>query len=375
MNERKNSVLIVDDERSNILTLTTFLESDYEIYVALNGLEAIETAEEFLPDVILLDILMPEMDGYDTIKKLKESEKTKFIPVIFITGLSTIENEQKGLSMGAADYITKPFTAGIVKLRIKNQIKMFEQMRKLIENEVTENNNRIKTDFLSRMSHEMLTPMNSIIGMTQLIDITDDMNEVRTYNKKISTESNRLLRQIHDLLDISGKNEEAFKLNNVPFSFKSMFKIALKNASPGSFHKKQSIDFDVVTLIPLNFIGDEERLAQVITNLLINAIKFTPEQGEIKVIGKIKNESAEMVTIQIDIIDNGIGISKEEQENIFNFFEQVDKSTTRTHGGMGMGLFVAKSIIEMMDGSIWVESEPGKGSKFSFTCTLKRGED
>jgi len=372
-NEKKNSVLIVDDERANIIALTSFLESDYEIYVTLDGFEAIEAAEDFLPDVILLDILMPEMDGYDTIEKLKSSNKTQHIPVIFITGLTTSENERKGLELGAADYITKPFSAEIVKLRVDNQIKIHEQMRLLVESEIAENNARVQTDFLSRMSHEMLTPMNSIIGMSQLIDMTIDLNEAKRFNKEIAAESQRLLGQIHDLLDVSGKRVDAFKLAKLPFSFKSMFKIALKVVSPVSNKKKQTLDFEVVPLVPLNFIGDEERLAQVITNLLLNAIKFTPDQGEIKLSGHLLEEDKETVTIQIDITDNGIGIAKEEQEAIFQLFEQVDKTVTRVYGGAGLGLPVAKRIVELMDGKIWVESELGKGSKFSFTCKLRKG--
>jgi len=373
VDEKKNSVLIVDDERANIIALTSFLESDYEIYVSLDGAEAIEAAEEFLPDVILLDILMPEMDGYDTIAKLKSSDKTQHIPVIFITGLTTSENERKGLALGAADYIAKPFSADIVKLRVDNQIKIHEQMRLLIESEIAENNTRIQTDFLSRMSHEMLTPMNSIIGMSQLIDMTGDLSEAKRFNKEIKVESQRLLGQIHDLLDVSGKRVDAFKLAKLPFSFKSMFKIALKVVSPVSNKKKQTLDFEVVPLVPLNFVGDEERLAQVITNLLLNAIKFTPDHGEIKLCGYILEEDLETVTIQIDIIDNGIGIAKAEQEAIFHLFEQVDKTVTRVYGGAGLGLPVAKRIVELMDGKIWVESELGKGSKFSFTCKLKKG--
>jgi len=126
---KKNTVLIVDDEHSNIMALTHILSSDYEIYAEKDGKGAIETAEELLPDIILLDILMPEMDGYEVISVLKNSEKTKDIPVIFITGLKDSDDERKGLASGAADYITKPFSPAIVGLRVNNQIKMLNQLR------------------------------------------------------------------------------------------------------------------------------------------------------------------------------------------------------------------------------------------------------
>ena len=126
---KKNSVLIVDDENSNIMALTHILSADYIVYAAKNGQKAIEAAEKYLPDVILLDIIMPEMDGYDVITVLKENEKTLDIPVIFITGLSNVNDEEKGLVLGAADYISKPFSPAIVKLRVRNQIKMLNQLR------------------------------------------------------------------------------------------------------------------------------------------------------------------------------------------------------------------------------------------------------
>jgi len=126
---KKNSVLIVDDENSNIIALTYILSPEYTVYAVKNGQSAIKAAEKHLPDVVLLDIIMPEMDGYAVLAALKDSEKTQHIPVIFITGLSNVDNEEKGLSLGASDYISKPFSSAIVKLRIQNQIKIINQMR------------------------------------------------------------------------------------------------------------------------------------------------------------------------------------------------------------------------------------------------------
>ena len=129
---KKNSVLVVDDENSNIMALTHILSSEYTVYAAKNGQNGIKAAETYLPNIILLDIIMPEMDGYAVIAALKSFEKTKNIPVIFITGLSNVDDEEKGLAFGAADYIAKPFSPAIVKLRVRNQIKMLGQLR-LIE--------------------------------------------------------------------------------------------------------------------------------------------------------------------------------------------------------------------------------------------------
>jgi len=127
--QNKNSVLIVDDEKSNIIALTNILNTEYSVHAVRDSRETVEVAEEDMPDVILLDVLMPEMDGYAVITALKKSEKAQDIPVIFITGLDSIDSEEKGLALGAADYITRPFSPAIVKLRIRNQIKMLNQLR------------------------------------------------------------------------------------------------------------------------------------------------------------------------------------------------------------------------------------------------------
>lgn len=125
----KNSILIVDDEKVNVLALTRMLKKDYVIYVATSGKAALELAEKHVPCVILLDILMPEMDGYEVISQLKERETTKHIPVIFITGLSNVGNEEKGLALGAVDYIIKPFSDAIVRLRVQNQMNIVNMLR------------------------------------------------------------------------------------------------------------------------------------------------------------------------------------------------------------------------------------------------------
>ena len=149
-NRTKNSVLIVDDESTNIIALTNILSNDYTVYASSEGEDAIEVAEKYLPDIILLDVLMPEMDGYLVIAALKRSEKTRSIPVIFITGLDNTLAEEKGLALGAADYIPKPFSSGIVRLRVQNQLKIVNHTRLLDE--------RLNQQALmTRIAHNFLT--------------------------------------------------------------------------------------------------------------------------------------------------------------------------------------------------------------------------
>ena len=371
-----NSVLIVDDVNANIIALTDILKSEYTIYAAKNGQKAIELAEEFLPDVILLDIIMPEMDGYAVIKTLKSSDKTLNIPVIFITGLDKDGNEEKGLELGAADYITKPFSPLVVKLRVRYQIEMINQMRKNIEKERAEKNSRAQIDFLMRMSHEMLTPLNAVMGFTEVLKMQilgkpDISAEVKMYFDEIDYASRYLLKLIHDLLDVSGKKEGAFMLADDVFSFRDVFQNVIKENSHDAAKKQQALTFEIDPSIPPWFYGDKERLMQVITNLLTNAVKFTPEHGAVQVSAKVIHEDDGAAILRTEVIDNGVGISKERQNKIFSLFEQGEGSTVRERGGIGLGLPISKRIAEMMGGEILVESEPGKGAKFTFTCKMR----
>jgi PleD family two-component response regulator len=199
---KKNSVLIIDDDNANIMALTNILHPEYTVYGAKNGEDGIKASEKYLPDVILLDIMMPEMDGYTVLKSLKSSEATRDIPIIFITALSYDVNEEKGLALGAADYIAKPFTAGIVKLRVQNQIKIINQMRLIIEKEIAEKSSRAKLEFLSKMSHDMLTPMNAIMGFTEIAKTEGISEETEECLKEIEKASNELLELLKNLLGI-----------------------------------------------------------------------------------------------------------------------------------------------------------------------------
>ncbi|MDR0455030.1 MAG: PAS domain-containing protein [Deferribacteraceae bacterium] len=231
--------------------------------------------------------------------------------------------------------------------------------------------NRAKSDFLSRMSHEMLTPMNAIIGIMQLFKHQSGTENIKEYIDKIDISSRYLLRLINDLLDMSGMEDGTFSLTKSVFSFNKMFRDVLKEVGYLAIERRQNLLYDLDTAIPSSLLGDSKRLAQVIINLLTNAIKFTPEQGTINFSASLLGKDNEMAIIRVDVKDNGIGISEEEQNKLFSTFEQMDGGLTRKYGGTGHGLAFSKKIIELMGGKIWVFSENNKGSTFSFTCKIK----
>ena len=232
-----------------------------------------------------------------------------------------------------------------------------------------------KSNFLANMSHEIRTPMNAIIGMTSIGKSSSDMERKDYCFMKIESASNHLLGIINDILDMSKIEANKFELSLTEFSFEKMLKRVVNVVSFRMEEKKQRFKVYIDSRIPPILMGDDQRLAQVIANLLGNAIKFTPDGGAISLNTYFLGEENGVCTIQFEVIDSGIGISLKNQNSLFESFQQAESNTARKFGGTGLGLAISKNIVEMMGGKIWVESEPGKQTKFAFTVLLKKDED
>ncbi|GHS88452.1 hypothetical protein AGMMS49957_10000 [Synergistales bacterium] len=239
--------------------------------------------------------------------------------------------------------------------------------------ERAERANVAKSSFLSNMSHEMRTPMNAVIGMTTIGKSAPDIEKKDYCFEKIQDASAHLLGVINDVLDMSKIEANKFELSPVEFSFEKML---AKVVTVNSFRIDEKHLELIVTVdknIPRTLICDDQRLTQVITNLISNAVKFTPEYGVIRLGARFLKEAGGLCSLQIEVKDTGIGISEEQKTRLFSSFEQADSSTSRKFGGTGLGLAISKSIVEMMGGEIWIESELGKGSTFAFVIQAKRG--
>ena len=226
-----------------------------------------------------------------------------------------------------------------------------------------------KSSFLSNMSHEIRTPMNAIIGMTSIGKREETLEQKDVAFGKIESASTHLLGVINDILDISKIESGKMELSIVEFDFIKMLDRVNNVIAQKIEEKHQQFTMQIDPDIPNMLYGDDQRLAQVIANILSNATKFTHEHGQITLSAKLLNLSEDECNIQIFVKDTGIGMTKQEQSKLFNIFQQAQAGTSRKFGGSGLGLSISKRIIELMGGDIWVESEPDKGSCFYFTVS------
>ena len=402
MAHEKPRVLIVDDEPTNVKLLMTNLNSDYKISIAINGQEALKLAALKHPDLILLDVMMPEMDGYTVCQKLKSEPKTRDTPVIFITAKSEAEDESMGFGAGAVDYITKPFNVGIVKQRVKNHLELKRHRDRLeelvrertaqLENakevaeagrEAAEAGNRAKSEFIANMRHELMTPMNAIIAFTELA-LSDDLTaKLRGSLGKVKRAAYALTSIMNDILDFSKIEAGRLTLKISKFYLHDLFDRLRLMFSKQAAAKGIKLVLSIPQTFDGALLGDVQRLEQVLINLIHNAIKFT-ERGTIVLKSTLEdgatlegglvqpdNMRTDRVTLAFSVRDTGIGMDPQQLPKLFELFVQADGSSTRRYGGTGLGLAICKRLVKIMGGRMWAESVLGKGSAFHFTVPLE----
>ncbi|MCL2189593.1 MAG: response regulator [Defluviitaleaceae bacterium] len=359
----KNTILIVDDDTSNLMELSHILRKDYKIYAVKDGVEAIQKARESNPDLILLDVIMPDMDGFAVFNELQKYKETKSIPVIFITGMN--DSERRGLSVGAVDYIRKPFDSIVVQMRVSNQIKIINLQRNLKNAvEVAESANKAKTSFLASMSHEIRTPMNAIKGLTEILLANKNLpSDVMERLKNLYTSELMLNALINDILDLTQIESGHITLSLAEYGMASMINDVIQCNIMRIENKPIEFTLEMDENIPAVLYGDVLRIKQILNNLLSNAFKYT-EKGFVKL-----GISCEMVNANIELIlrveDTGFGMDEDQLSVLFTEYTRFTTMRGNTAiEGTGLGLSITHRLIELMNANISVESEPSVGTKF-----------
>jgi len=366
---KKEVILIVDDEQNYLDTITDTLEErNFKIIQALNGKMGIMVAQKFLPDIIITDWEMPEMNGIEMIQQLKANEQTANIPVIMCTGImTTSQNLHVALGAGAYDYIRKPIDPIELVARINATLRLSNSYKKIHQQaEKLAESNATKDKFFSIIAHDLKNPFTSILGFSNLIlgnKSKFSEEDIINFVTQISDSAKNTFKLLENLLTWSrsqtGKLEYypiVLNINNIVCNSKSLIQYIAQG-------KNITIEFDVEKNIEV--FADENMINTVIRNLLSNAVKYTHKGG--KIVLKAVSQNNQLL---IEISDNGVGIPPQKIEKLFKISEKVSTLGTENEAGTGLGLLLCKEFVEKNGGKIWVESTQNIGSKFFFTLPL-----
>ncbi len=363
-----HTVLVVDDHPVNLRLLSGILHGvGYTVLTGKNSSEALEKISRHSPDIILLDVMMPGMNGFSLCRKLKKDPDYCDIPVIFLTSLSRKEDIIEGFNAGGNDYIVKPFNEQELLARVRNHLHLYDMLlenKRLIQ--LSEDASRSKTEFLASMSHEIRTPLNSIIGMAEVLSDTPLTEEQRNYVRIFRSAGESLLEIINDILDLSKIEAGQTELEAIDFHLRSLLDSVVSILSVRAAEQNTRLSIHIHPDIPTGLRGDPTRLRQILINIVGNGLKFT-ENGTVDISVRPGDEDKLLFSIK----DTGIGIPLEKQQLIFDSFTQADSLTTRKYGGTGLGLTICTKLCKMMGGDIWLKSKPGKGSTFFFSCRFQ----
>lgn len=366
------TVLVVDDNEMNVELLANMMErSNLKALIAMHGEEALQLARTHLPEIILLDINMPEISGYDVCRQLKLDEATVDIPVIFISALDDLDNIIEGFDAGGVDYITKPFRFREVLARVTNQLIMYRQKRQIEEMRYRERQQFEKMDelrkqFIGSATHDLKNPLFVISGYTDMLGTIPDVVDseqaqhfIKAIRRGVGT-MNTLVADILDLLQLESEvNLEKTEVPLTDFLIETVKDMRLGAEEKGLQYLVYPPDEEVIVVI------DPLRMVRVLENLISNAIKYTPTGGEVVVQAKVGH-----TTVVIEVIDTGLGIPEEMLSNIFNPFERVNAEEHMAQEGTGLGLSIVKTLVEQHQGTVEVESVLGEGSTFRVILPL-----
>jgi two-component system, sensor histidine kinase and response regulator len=365
------TILVVDDQPTSIHSLANMLRNEYAVQVATGGEMALEIANgPIQPDLILLDVEMPEMDGYEVCRRLKAEEKTASIPVIFVTARDSTDDEEVGLALGAVDYITKPFHPAISRRRIQLHLRLLRQQREIerqraqLQTSLEELRavEAMRDQLVHMMIHDLRSPLTGILGYAELLELEledGSKPQANAYLAEIQSTGNSLSEMISTVLDVNRMEAREMPIRLAAVDVRGI--VAKAIASLGALAKPGAVVFEP----PAEAVTascDPEITRRIVSNLVGNAVKFTARGHPVRI--EIAPQEGEIV---VRVIDKGVGIPKEFHQRIFEKFGQVETKQLGKKYSTGLGLAFCKLATEAQGGRIGVESEVGNGSTFWFT--------
>lgn len=379
----QTKILIVDDKQSNLIALRAvlgkFLDDQgnkVQLLQADSGKKCLELLKLEPVDLILLDVQMPIMDGYETARLICENPQTSQIPILFVSAVYNDEfHMQQAYEQGAIDFISKPFNPEFLKAKIISLLRVQRSIRRALVAEREKENivevSQMKAAFLKNMNHEMRTPMNGILAMIDLLLSGDNRTpDDRECLLAMRHSGNQMLHIVENILDIACLEADRLALEPTEFNLASLVKEVT-----GLYQfqvNKKGVAF-VIAVDPLfqqDLLGDKQRIKQILMNLLSNSVAFT-EKGQITISVTSQAIKENDMTVAIRLEDTGIGIDPAKKALLFQLFSQGDLSATKRHQGLGLGLIIVKRLVELMHGSISWDSTAGQGSWFELTIPLQ----
>lgn len=355
-------IMIVDDNIKNLELAVTLLQLyKYEIAVANSGKEAIEILNEVTPDLILLDIMMPEMDGYEVCKTIKSNPKYKNIPVLFLTAKSETEDIVKGFEAGGVDFIKKPFKQEELLIRIKNHLELKRA------SDIILSQNQEKNALLSITAHDLKNPLQAILGLMDILErqhnnlSPDDFIEIV---RAIKYSTKTAIHITKDLLDVHAFEEGKIFIKNSVFNIYDVINDIIDNYKFSASDKHINIHFNSDCSSYL-INADKSKTERIFDNLISNAIKFTNKNKNIWInIYSKHNTQSNLEQVITVIKDEGPGLTDEDKKNLFKKFAKLSAKPTGGETSSGLGLSIVKKLVEAMNGSVWCESIHGSGASF-----------
>ena len=355
----KSRILVVDDISKNLQVVGTILRNEgYHVMPATSGLQALERVSAQPPDLILLDLMMPEMDGLEVCSRLKADPLTRQIPVIFLTASNEMEHLMKGFEAGAVDYITKPFNAPELLARVRTHLELKHARERLREM------NEEKNEFMGIAAHDLRNPLSAIQGYAEMI-IEDAQSlahrDLEGNGQRIREAAKRMTEMVQNFLDANRIERGELKLNMAISDLSPLLQSVLETQSPHATAKGQMIQLELPPT-PTLALADVSITFQVFENLVSNAVKYSPPGKKIFV--RLKAEAG---VVRFEVEDQGPGLSKEDQKKLFGKFARLSAKPTGGEHSTGLGLSIVKRLVEAMNGKVWCESEVGMGAKFIVT--------